>query len=261
MLKHILANTQNPMTVITLRRIAVSFPPPLQIELRELLRPQPLSMQKPAEQDEMLEEDFIAESTINELPVEKKPRKKSAPRKPKEESARSDVKTITRRKKKVEMDNSKVIYLHGLESTSQSGKARQFAALFPGMITPDFTGSFEERMEQLYPILGDKKDWTIIGSSYGGAMGGVFTCKHPDQVRKLILLAPALMLPEFINERFSKIDVPTVLIHGTQDDVVIPEPVRIIAEDIFTNLKYISVEDGHRLHKALEELDWAEILA
>ncbi len=47
------------------------------------------------------------------------------------------------------MDNSKIIYLHGLESTSQSGKARQFAQLFPGMITPDFTGSFEERMEQL----------------------------------------------------------------------------------------------------------------
>jgi pimeloyl-ACP methyl ester carboxylesterase len=159
------------------------------------------------------------------------------------------------------MDNSKVIYLHGLESTSQSGKARQFAELFPGMITPDFTGSFEERMKQLYPILGDKKDWTIIGSSYGGAMGGVFTCKHPEQVRKLILLAPALMLPEFTNELFSKIDVPTVLIHGTQDDVVLPEPVRIIAEDIFTNLKYISVEDGHRLHKAFEELNWKEILA
>ncbi len=261
MLKHILANTQNPMTVITLRRIAVSFPPPLQFELHDLLRPQPLSMQQPAEQDEMLEDDFIDESAISESLVEKKPRKPRAPRKPKEESAGADVKTIPRRRKKVEMDNSKIIYLHGLESTSQSGKARQFAELFPGMITPDFTGSFEERMEQLYPILGDQKDWTIIGSSYGGLMGGVFTCKHPEQVRKLILLAPALMLPEFTNEQFSKIDVPTVLIHGTQDDVVVPEPVRIIAEEIFTNLKYISVEDGHRLHKAFEELNWVEILA
>ena len=158
------------------------------------------------------------------------------------------------------IDNSKIIYLHGLESTSQSGKARQFAQLFPGMITPDFTGSFEERMEQLLPILGDKKDWIIIGSSYGGAMGGVFTCKHPDQVRKLILLAPALMLPEFTSEQFSKIDVPTVLIHGMQDDVVLPEPVRIIAQNVFTNLEYIPVEDGHRLHKAFEELNWESIL-
>ncbi len=261
MLKHVLTNTQNPMTVITLRRIATSFPPPLQVELRELLRPQPLTTFRPVEQDEILEDDFVVETTASEMPIEKKARKPRAPRKPKEESASADVKTIPGRKNKVAMDNAKVIYLHGLESTSQSGKARQFAQLFPGMLTPDFIGSFEERMELLYTILGDQKDWTIIGSSYGGAMGGVFSCKHPDQVRKLILLAPALMLPEFTNEQFSKVDMPTVLIHGTEDDVVIPGPVRTIAEDIFTNLKYISVEDGHRLHKAFEELNWAEILA
>jgi len=157
------------------------------------------------------------------------------------------------------MFNSKLIYLHGLESTSQSGKARQFAQLFPGMKTPDFTGSFEERMEQLYPILGDQKDWTIIGSSYGGLMGAVFTCRHPEQVRKLILLAPALMLPEFTSEHFAPTDVPTVLVHGMQDDIVPPYEVREIAQDVFTNLEYIAVEDGHRLHKAFEELDWEEI--
>ena len=159
------------------------------------------------------------------------------------------------------IDNSKIIYLHGLESTSQSGKARQFAQLFPGLITPDFTGSFDERMNQLHPILGNNDDWTIIGSSYGGLMGGVFTCKHPTQVRKLILLAPALMLPEFTKEHFPKIDVPTVLIHGSQDDVVFPEPVRAIAQGVFTNLNFITVEDGHRLHKAFEELKWEDILS
>lgn len=161
----------------------------------------------------------------------------------------------------MKINNSKIIYLHGLESSSQSGKARQFAQLFPGMITPDFTGSFDERMNQLHPILGNNNDWTIIGSSYGGLMGGVFTCKHATQVRKLILLAPALMLPEFSKEKFPGIDVPTILIHGSQDDVVFPEPVRAIAQAVFTNLKYITVEDGHRLHKAFEELNWEEILS
>jgi hypothetical protein len=43
MLKHILVNSQNPMTVVTLRRISSSFPPPLQRELFELLRALPLS--------------------------------------------------------------------------------------------------------------------------------------------------------------------------------------------------------------------------
>jgi len=53
MLKNILAHTQNPMTVITLRRISPSFPPALQNELRELLRPgpQPLPAQELTKED------------------------------------------------------------------------------------------------------------------------------------------------------------------------------------------------------------------
>ena len=43
MLKHVLAGSENPMTAITLRRILPSLPPALQNELRELLRPQPLT--------------------------------------------------------------------------------------------------------------------------------------------------------------------------------------------------------------------------
>jgi len=88
------------------------------------------------------------------------------------------------------IDNSRLIYLHGLESDSNSGKARLFREWFPGMLTPDFSGSFDERMSQLYPILSKNTDWTLIGSSFGGLMGATFTCDHPTQVRKLILLAP-----------------------------------------------------------------------
>jgi pimeloyl-ACP methyl ester carboxylesterase len=159
-------------------------------------------------------------------------------------------------------DNSRIIYLHGLESTSQSGKARQFAEKFPGMLTPDFTGSFEERMAQLIPILGDQTGWTIIGSSFGGLMGSVFTLEHPTQVRRLILLAPALMLPPFASHPdLQPVSVPTIIVHGTEDDVVPLEPVRALAEQIFTNLTYYVVQDGHRLQKAFGELDWEKIFA
>lgn len=159
------------------------------------------------------------------------------------------------------MDNSKIIYLHGLESTSQSGKARQFAEKFPGMVTPDFTGTFEERMAQLLPILGNKKDWTIIGSSFGGLMGAVFACEHPKQVRKLVLLAPALLrepFGQYLN--LETVAIPTIIVHGTQDDVVPLEPVREVAQKIFANLTYHVVNDGHRLHEAFNQLDWEEIL-
>lgn len=231
MLKHILAATPNQMTAVTLRRISPDFPPSLQTELRDLLRPQPLTRSTPIET-----EDFVVETVTNEPKEKREPRKKK-------------------------MDTSRIIYLHGLESNSRSGKARQFAEKFPGMVTPDFTGSFEERMAQLKPILGRKKGWTIIGSSFGGLMGTVFTCKHPTRVRKLILLAPALLRESFGSHLdLEPVSVPTVVVHGTGDDVVPLEPAREVAEKLFTNLRYIVVDDGHRLQEAFKELDWQEIL-
>jgi hypothetical protein len=69
------------------------------------------------------------------------------------------------------IDTSRLIHLRGSESDSHSGKARQFREWFSGMLTPDFKGTFEERMEQLYSIRGNQRNWNIIGSSYGGLMG------------------------------------------------------------------------------------------
>jgi len=160
------------------------------------------------------------------------------------------------------INTSRLIYLHGSDSDSNSGKARLFREWFPGMLTPDFTGSFEERMAQLHTILSDKKDWTLIGSSYGGLMGTVFTLDHTTQVRKLILLAPALTLDPLASlSNPQPVSVPTGLIHGTLDTVVPLEPVRVIAQKLFTNLTYYIVEDDHRLQKSVHELDWKTILA
>ena len=159
------------------------------------------------------------------------------------------------------MDTDHLIYLHGLESDSNSGKARQFREWFPGMLTPDFKGSFEERMTQLDPILAAKSDWTIIGSSFGGLMGTVYTCEHPAQVRKLILLAPALLSDPFGSYLdLQPVSVPTIIIHGTLDDVVPFEPVREIAQGLFVNLTYHIVKDDHRLHKTIQDMDWKSIL-
>lgn len=102
MLKHILASAENPMTVVTLRRISSSFPPPLQTSLRDLLRPQSLSKPKLAEVEDAQTADFVAEETPEPILEVKKPRRKLTTREPKEESAAADKKTVTRRKKKEE---------------------------------------------------------------------------------------------------------------------------------------------------------------
>jgi hypothetical protein len=95
MLKHILERTENPMTLITLRRMSVNFPPPLQRELQELLRPRQLvTNYRPIEPDV---DDFVDETVEVPPPSEKKPRKKREP-KPKDELASTDKKTLRRKK-------------------------------------------------------------------------------------------------------------------------------------------------------------------
>ncbi len=162
----------------------------------------------------------------------------------------------------------KTIFLHGLESNSQTYKASLIRRQIPDLIVPDFTGSLWERMQALYPILGHERDWNIIGSSFGGLMGAIFTCQHPDQVCRLILLAPALMLPEFaafleasLSTSIQPVAVPTTVIHGTADEVVPLEEVREIAQKVFVDLTYSIVDDDHRLHKTAEQLDWKALLA
>ena len=158
-------------------------------------------------------------------------------------------------------DTSRLVYIHGSESDSNSGKARQFWEWFPGMVTPDFKGSFDEWMMQLCEILSDKTNWTLIGSSYGGLIATVFALEHEPQLRKLILLAPALTLdPVASLSKPTRISVPTILIHGTLDTVVPLEPVRETAQRLFTNLTIHIVEDDHRLHKTANEIDWKSIL-
>lgn len=155
-----------------------------------------------------------------------------------------------------------MVFLHGLQSSSQAYKASVIRKSFPELIVPDFTGPLENRMRALFPLLDGKEDWTIIGSSFGGLMGAIYTCEHPDQVKKLVLLAPALMLPGFAPFRtLQPVAVPTTIIHGKQDSLVPLEEVRLIARKVFSNLTYEIVDDDHRLHRAADMLDWKKILS
>ena len=157
-------------------------------------------------------------------------------------------------------DPTHLIFLHGLEGTSQGAKATLLRSLFPGMVIPDFRGSLEQRMAVLYPILGDEQVWTLVGSSFGGLMAAIFTCLRPAQVRKLILMAPALILPQFSAARPAPIDVPTIIYHGRQDEIIPLEPTRHLAQQFFRNLTFHEIDDDHGLYKTAHAIDWPALL-
>ncbi len=152
------------------------------------------------------------------------------------------------------------VFIHGLESSGGGTKGSFFSRRYKGMLTEDFKGSLEERMFKLEKLLAEKKDLILVGSSYGGLMAAMYACDHHDKVKKLILLAPALDLPDFDRCLAQSVEIPTELFHGRGDDVVDPAPVREKALKVFQNLKYHQVEDDHPLTATFHLMDWDRLL-
>jgi pimeloyl-ACP methyl ester carboxylesterase len=155
---------------------------------------------------------------------------------------------------------ARLIFIHGLMGSSQGVKATLLQRLFPGMLIPDFVGSLDERMAQLETLLSGKKDWQIIGSSLGGLMAALFATSHPELVAKLILLAPALIWPDFAQNPPDPVSIPTVIYHGTQDDLIPLAQLKLLAEKVFLNLTFHVVDDDHGLFKTAHKIDWKEAL-
>ena len=153
------------------------------------------------------------------------------------------------------------VFIHGLESSSQGTKGVFFREHYPDMIIEDFGGPLEERMEKLNRLLAGRDDLILVGSSFGGLMAAIYACEHEKQVRKVVLLAPALHLPDFLRFTGKRVKIPVTLFHGKNDDVVPPGPVKTLAEQVFENLDYRLVEDDHSLHVTFPMMDWKALVA
>jgi alpha-beta hydrolase superfamily lysophospholipase len=152
------------------------------------------------------------------------------------------------------------IFIHGQESSSKGTKGLFFRDLAPQMIIPDFVGDLSNRMSRLYEILHGRSALTIIGSSLGGLMAGLYSFQNPDKVKKLILLAPALNLPEFEPYLSETLTAPVFVFHGKNDEVISYQPVKIIAERVFPNLSFAVLDDDHRLTTTFAKIDWPQLL-
>ena len=153
-----------------------------------------------------------------------------------------------------------LIFIHGLEGNPHGTKATLLRGLFPDMVIPEFAGSLDTRMVHLREILAARKDWYIIGSSFGGLMAALYACRYPEKVRKLVLLAPALIWPDFAADLPPAVSIPVVIYHGQQDEIIPIAFVKELAQQVFQNLIFHEVEDDHGLHKTIHNIDWLDVL-
>ena len=150
-------------------------------------------------------------------------------------------------------------FLHGLDSSGQGTKGAFFAGNFPQVRRPDFFGDLTDRLTQLQDMCGDDRDLTLIGSSFGGLMATCFAIDRPQQVARLILLAPALNFAAYVPPE-TLIEIPTLLVVGRHDVVTPPDPVLPLARRTFACLEEQLVDDDHMLHETFRRLPWHTLI-
>lgn len=109
----------------------------------------------------------------------------------------------------------RVVYLHGFASSPQSSKAqffrRKFAASGISVAIPQLDqGRFEQltisgQLKVIERALGEQPP-ILMGSSLGGYLAALYAARHPSQVERLVLLAPAFQFPRRWRERYSDQD-------------------------------------------------------
>lgn len=148
------------------------------------------------------------------------------------------------------MSSLRVQFIHGLESSPQSTKARilgeRFETLTPAMQTDDFEGCVAQQQIALEEFRPD----VIVGSSFGGAVAVALLQRGLWHGPTLLLAQAALRgrlackLPE---------DVRIWLVHGTRDDIVDPEDSRRLARCGTPGLvRLLEVDDDHVLKASVQ---------
>lgn len=154
-----------------------------------------------------------------------------------------------------------VFLSHGLESGPGSTKIQAMKAAaerFPGVtaVAVDHRSSKDPatRLAQMRDAMAqagaDPQHTILAGSSMGGWVCAQTSAEQP--VRGCFLLAPALALPGYPQSSPTIRADQVQIIHGWDDDVVLPHPVLALAEQ--QKLPILMLPDGHRLEHSLERV-------
>jgi pimeloyl-ACP methyl ester carboxylesterase len=199
----------------------------------------------------------------------------------------------------------RVLYLHGFASSPASRKAcffaeklaaLGFAVEIPDLAEGDFKGLTLTKQLALVERLGRHEPAIVIGSSLGGYLAALYTARHPE-VDRVILLAPALGFHRLWSHEFGperlrlwrekgsipvfhygagsqqligyqlmedasrfepdpQFSQPCLIFHGAQDPLV-PIAQSLEFAAARPNVRLIGLDSGHELTDVLDKI-WDE---
>ena len=152
------------------------------------------------------------------------------------------------------------LFLHGLNSSIDGTKGQWFHRHFPHVRMQNYQGDLLQRLAQLDEQVAGLEPLVLVGSSFGGLMAACFAIRHPERCQRLVLLAPALHVPDY-HPPATRIAVPTLVVTGKYDTVCPPDLVVPKARASFATLEVQRVDDDHMLRRTFPTLDWPNLLA
>lgn len=155
----------------------------------------------------------------------------------------------------------RIFFAHGQESGPWGNKIQALAAIAESyglaVTSPDYSDirdDAEARADRLAGLLEQEPGPVVLAGSSMGAWVSVREAVRTN-VAGLFLLAPALSLPGHRSLELPGPAVPSVLVHGWQDDIVPVEQSITAARAAGSEL--LLVRDGHRLQEALPRVEAA----
>ena len=149
-----------------------------------------------------------------------------------------------------------IVFAHGLEGKPNGKKVVAMEGAGLSVSARDYRGEdLATRVAHLREIVTDRgPNIVLAGSSYGGLCAAIVGAELP--IKGLLLLAPALLRdepPHVVGSLKAPADVPTVIVHGTRDDVCDIEASRAY-RDRSPGCTLVEVDDEHRLLASLDRI-------
>ena len=150
-----------------------------------------------------------------------------------------------------------ILFCHGLESGPLGRKVQYMRDHGQRVHSPDCQGQdLSSRIAILHRAIVDHRPDIVVGSSFGGIAGlcaAIEAQASDTPIQGLLLCAPALQLdPPAGFTHPLKPPAPTIILHGTRDDVIDIEHSRRFAQA--HAVKLIEVDDDHSLAASLPRM-------